>query len=595
MSNSAAIWEKYLEVASISDVGMRRASNQDNLCISLAPSMERWQELGHLFLVADGMGAHAAGELASEIAADKIPHVYTKYQDASAPEALRHAVCEANAAIHRKGQANEDFYNMGTTCSVLTLLPQGAVVAHVGDSRVYRLRNNTLEQLTFDHSLVWEMRASGNLDPNNMIPKNVITRSLGPYANVKVDLEGPFPVQTGDVFLLCSDGLTGQVADSELGPILANLPPKEAARVLVDLSNLRGGPDNITLIIVKILDPHMATAANQQQKPLRMGARKMKLNPISLCLFAIFTVTTLIMFLSSWQLFPGLIPGTIALASLVWILVQVIRTFSGGVVLGQGQRFGKGPYARADAASGKALINQLESITGELQKAAVGQKWEVDWTKMERLVGKANESVRNNDQPMAIRCYARSICFLMEQLREHSRRMASETGIDAGCSRTAATRNCGLPAHPKLLKSGPPARRLRESVSHRLSICRSVANAIQPHENPHPLHLSGNDQGFPGDAVQHDGVDVDCRRGAGGHTREPDTADHFAATPLRASQRALFCDSGDGSVFDLHGARSHVGKQRGGGRQINGNLTHGDCLARTGAGFCDEHIDGVLE
>ena len=274
MSNSAAIWEKYLEVASISDVGMRRASNQDNLCISLAPSMERWQELGHLFLVADGMGAHAAGELASEIAADKIPHVYTKYQDTSAPEALRHAVCEANAAIHRKGQANEDFYNMGTTCSVLTLLPQGAVVAHVGDSRVYRLRNNTLEQLTFDHSLVWEMRASGNLDPNNMIPKNVITRSLGPYANVKVDLEGPFPVQTGDVFLLCSDGLTGQVTDSELGPILANLPPKEAARVLVDLSNLRGGPDNITLIIVKILDPHMATAANQQQKPLRMALAK---------------------------------------------------------------------------------------------------------------------------------------------------------------------------------------------------------------------------------------------------------------------------------------------------------------------------------
>lgn len=428
-------WDKYIEVASISDVGMRRASNQDNFCVSMASSVGRWSELGHLFLVADGMGAHAAGELASEIAADKIPHLYSKYREVSAPEALRQAVSEANAAIHRKGQANEDFYNMGTTCSVLTLLPQGAVVAHVGDSRVYRLRNNTLEQLTFDHSLVWEMRASGNLDPDdesaNLVPKNVITRSLGPYPNVKVDLEGPFPVQVGDIFLLCSDGLTGQVTDSELGPILSNLPTKEAARVLVDLGNLRGGPDNITLIIVKVLDQAMATSTNARQGPLRVGARKVKLNPISLGLFAIFAVTALVMFLTSWSPFPAVIPGVIALAALFWILLQVGQTFSGGVILGNGQRFGKAPYTRTDAASGKAVINQLESITGELQKAAVGQKWEVDWPKMERLVAKANESVKNNDQSMAIRCYARSICFLMEQLREHSRKMASETGIDS--------------------------------------------------------------------------------------------------------------------------------------------------------------------
>ena len=212
MAETPVNWDKYIEVSSISDVGMRRASNQDSMCVSMASSLERWQQFGHLFLVADGMGAHAAGELASEIAADKIPHLYTKFTELSPPEALRQAVIEANAAIHRKGQANEDFYNMGTTCSVLTLLPQGAVVAHVGDSRVYRLRRNVLEQLTFDHSLVWEMRASGNLDPDdesaNLVPKNVITRSLGPYANVKVDLEGPFPIEPGDIFMLCSDGLT---------------------------------------------------------------------------------------------------------------------------------------------------------------------------------------------------------------------------------------------------------------------------------------------------------------------------------------------------------------------------------------------------
>ena len=435
MAETPVNWDKYIEVSSISDVGMRRASNQDSMCVSMASSLERWQQFGHLFLVADGMGAHAAGELASEIAADKIPHLYTKFTEISPPEALRQAVIEANAAIHRKGQANEDFYNMGTTCSVLTLLPQGAVVAHVGDSRVYRLRRNVLEQLTFDHSLVWEMRASGNLDPDdesaNLVPKNVITRSLGPYANVKVDLEGPFPIEPGDIFMLCSDGLTGQVTDSELGPLLANLPTNEAARVLVDLSNLRGGPDNITLVIAKILDPSMATASNARQGPLRVGAKKMKLNPISLVLFGLFTLTALVMlFTSGFSVFPAIIPGVIALGALVWVIVQMSQSLAGGVTLGTGQRFGKGPHTRTDAASGKDLINQLESITGELQKAAVEQKWSVDWPKMERLVTKANESVKENDQAMAIRCYARSICFLMEQLREHSKKMASESDFN---------------------------------------------------------------------------------------------------------------------------------------------------------------------
>lgn len=434
MPESISKWEEYLEIASISDVGMRRASNQDSLCVSMASSMERWSEKGHMFLVADGMGAHAAGELASEIAADKIPQLYTKFGDLSPPEALRQAVSDANAAIHRKGQANEDFYNMGTTCSVLTLLPQGAVVAHVGDSRVYRLRNNKLEQLTFDHSLVWEMRAMGNLDPDDeslsQVPKNVITRSLGPNANVNVDLEGPFPIQVGDTFLVCSDGLTGQVTDQELGPILANLPAREAARVLVDLSNLRGGPDNITLIIVKVIDQRMATAANTRQGPIRVGAKKTKLTPIAGAIFGLFAITALFMFFVSQSIVPAIIPGVIALAALGWFLFQITQNLSGGVVLGNGQRFGKGPYTRTDAASGKDVIYQLETITGDLQKAAVGQKWDVNWPKMERLIAKANQSVKQEDQAMAIRCYARSICFLMEQLREHSRRSASDTNID---------------------------------------------------------------------------------------------------------------------------------------------------------------------
>ncbi len=436
MSDSTVNWDSYIEVASITDVGMRRASNQDNYCISLAKNFERWEEIGHLFLVADGMGAHAAGELASEIAADKIPHLYSKYGEVSAPEAVKQAVMDANAEIHRKGQANEDFYNMGTTCSVLSLLPQGAVIAHVGDSRIYRLRNNLLEQLTFDHSLVWEMRAAGSLNPDdenaNLVPKNVITRSLGPYPEVNVDLEGPFSIQQGDVFLLCSDGLTGQVSDSELGPILANLAPSEAVKVLVDLSNLRGGPDNITAIIIKIIDPRLASTASPGAKPIKIGGqnRKKRVHPLSWGLLIGCLIAALVFGFVSQSFLPAAVPGVIALGALVWIFMQTSGTLGQGIALPSGQRFGKGPYTRTNCASGKQLIAQLEKITGELQKAAIEEQWDVDWQKMKALVEKASSSAKTGEQSMAIRCYARSISFLMDQLRQHSRKQASDTSID---------------------------------------------------------------------------------------------------------------------------------------------------------------------
>lgn len=436
MSDDTFNWDRYLEVAWITDVGMRRATNQDNYNVTLAANLERWRESGHLFLVADGMGAHAAGELASEIAADKIPYLYSKYQDMSPPEALRQAVVEGNAEIHRKGQANEDFYNMGTTCSVLTLLPQGALIAHVGDSRVYRLRDNLLEQLTFDHSLVWEMRASGNLseedEASNMVPRNVITRSLGPYPEVKVDLEGPFPIRKGDTFLICSDGLTGQVTDEELGPLLANLPVREAARVLVDLGNLRGGPDNITLVIVRVVNDQLATSTPVNSRPLRVGAKPAKINPLSTGLMIVFGVSALVLWLISRDWFPAIIPGLIATGSLIWMLVQWSRSFAGGVTLGSGQRFGRGPYTRTRAISGEQVVGKLETITGELQKAAVDGKWSIDWNKMNRLVEKANDSIKKGDQAMAIRCYSRSISFLMDQLREQGNQESGESRVDPG-------------------------------------------------------------------------------------------------------------------------------------------------------------------
>jgi protein phosphatase len=247
------------------DVGMRRAMNQDSSAVVLAEDEQAWVTRGHVFMVADGMGAHAAGELASKLAVDNLPHLYNHDRELAAPEALEKAIRDTNAEIHRRGLANLDFRAMGTTASVLVLLPQGAMLGHVGDSRVYRLRGQQLEQLTFDHSLQWELRSlkiiTEGSDSYKAVPKNVITRSLGPNANVVADLEGPFPLEIGDTFLLCSDGLSGQIEDREIGSLLAYLPPEDAATVLVDLANLRGGPDNITLVIVKIVGPGLATAS----------------------------------------------------------------------------------------------------------------------------------------------------------------------------------------------------------------------------------------------------------------------------------------------------------------------------------------------
>lgn len=422
-----------MEIAQISDVGMRRASNQDNMSVLLASGLERWRETGNLFLVADGMGAHAAGELASEIAADKIPYLYSKFLNGSPAEALREAVAEGNAEIHRKGQANEDFYNMGTTCSVLGILPEGAIAAHVGDSRIYRLRDNQLEQLTFDHSLVWEMKAAGSLsaedERSNMVPRNVITRSLGPYPEIKIDLEGPFPVRAGDVFLLCSDGLTGQVSDDELGPILASLPAREAARVLVDLANLRGGPDNITLIIVRIVSEQVATTREKTVRRIRARGES-GLAGLMAGLSLIFALIGTIMWWASGSLIPATIPWVLAVAGFVWTLVDIFRKGSDNQGLRTERRLGRGPYTKTNAASGKEIIEKLQSITAELQKAARSGNWAIDWEKMGRFVEKANQSTNERQFSMAVRCYCRSISFLMEQLRQQGGRESGETGID---------------------------------------------------------------------------------------------------------------------------------------------------------------------
>lgn len=267
-----------LHYAAVSDVGLRRANNQDSFAAVVARHEELWQNRGHIFLVADGMGAHAAGELASRMAADLIPHNYLQFREFAPIDALHSAVREANAKIFARGQANPEFHGMGTTCTSLVVMPGGCFAGHAGDSRLYRIRKGTIEQLTFDHSLVWELRAAGqihNEQVSSMVPKNIITRSLGPNEEVRVDVEGPWNWEAGDTLLLCSDGLSGQLTDAEIGALAELLPVEEAAQTLTAIANLRGGPDNITTIVIRFpespTDADLAQVMDQPAAKARWG------------------------------------------------------------------------------------------------------------------------------------------------------------------------------------------------------------------------------------------------------------------------------------------------------------------------------------
>lgn len=422
-----------LDVATLSDIGMRRTSNQDSLSLIIADTPELYRDRGHMLLVADGMGAHAAGELASKLAADGIPHLYHKYREISPPEALQRAIRETNNEIHRRGSANPDFHNMGTTCSILLLLPQGALAAHIGDSRIYRLRDKTLEQLTFDHSLQWELQASGQLpagaDVASLVPKNVITRSLGPNTSVQIDVEGPFPVVVGDVFLLCSDGLTGRVEDPELGAILASLAPKEAAQALVDLANLRGGPDNITVLIAKVIGPEAATDP-AHVVPLRVGGSR-EIRPVhpavwivaAACLLAAVVIGALGHWVAAGvALLGSIVAGVVGLA-------QRYGSVTSGTEIGSGRMLGRAPYISVVCPPSHELAKKLAETLEEMRAAAREGNWTIGWKPLDDHCRAAAAASTGGNYAEAVRQYCRGITYMMNELRRQSVRRAGDSAV----------------------------------------------------------------------------------------------------------------------------------------------------------------------
>ena len=409
-----------LRCAATSDVGMRRTSNQDSMAINLSESPARWASHGHLFVVADGMGAHAAGELASKLATDTISHSYFKRTDRSPSEAIDEAVREANNTIHTKGQNSVDFQGMGTTCSCLLLLPQGALVAHVGDSRVYRLRDNRFEQLTFDHSLVWEMAAASHAAEEDIpayVPKNVITRSLGPHPTVAVDIEGPFALRSGDRFLLCSDGLTGPLNPELIGMVLSSLPAAEVPQSLVDLANLLGGPDNITAVIVEIANASELGEPVEQKSSkaaeTSAAVKRPSIHPLGWIAMAFSALVAVAAVAIGNPLLATLSAGAgIGVGVVSWMLKNSrCRPCESAYNL-RGQR-GKAPYRCHDCAPSALNISTLGDIVRQLEDLEGKRDWSFDWQSIHEKRHEAHEAISRGDYQAAVAAFCQAVHRLM--------------------------------------------------------------------------------------------------------------------------------------------------------------------------------------
>lgn len=231
-------------MAGLTDTGKVRPHNEDFIAFD--------RELG-VALVADGMGAHAAGEVASRLAVETMQGILRQTMAQAGREQLESAVRAANIAIQQKADTSIRFHGMGTTIVAASIKHDRLYYAHVGDSRLYRLRQQSLEALTRDHSLLQEFIDQGLYTPEEArqkVARNILTRALGLEADVKVDL-GDSDIQAGDRYLLCSDGLYEMLSDEDIAAMLIQEPdPVVAVRNLVELANIRGGRDNLSVIVI---------------------------------------------------------------------------------------------------------------------------------------------------------------------------------------------------------------------------------------------------------------------------------------------------------------------------------------------------------
>ncbi len=269
------------------DLGRVRDNNEDKFDFFEPEDPVTLAAKGSFYAVADGMGGHSAGQVACELALKTVLSVYYADPSPDKDASLRRAVLEANSLIYDTAQAIPDRQGMGTTLTAAVLCEDKLMVAQVGDSRAYLLRGGTITQMTEDHSWVAEQVRLGTmtLAEAQVSPfRNIITRSVGTAAAVEPDIF-VHEVQSGDVFVLCSDGLTGHVEPAEIQAMTESQSPSAAAMALVDMANERGGRDNITALVLSIraLVPYeggpaaempSGDAGPKEEKLPRWGRRK---------------------------------------------------------------------------------------------------------------------------------------------------------------------------------------------------------------------------------------------------------------------------------------------------------------------------------
>ena len=245
-----------IEIASLTDVGLQRTNNEDSYLYWEPESDDDFRRKGRLAIVADGMGGYEGGQEASRLAVETVRLVYENSLATNPQSSLVAAMAAAHENIQRYALEHPDLSGMGTTCTALAIVGEQLYFAHVGDSRLYLIRDKAVSRLTRDHSYVGRLVESGIVrseDAESHPQRHILTAALGSGRDVEPDIpQQPLALETGDNLVLCTDGLWSLVGEQELARTVQSNSPAAACRALVNLALERGGPDNITLLVLRI-------------------------------------------------------------------------------------------------------------------------------------------------------------------------------------------------------------------------------------------------------------------------------------------------------------------------------------------------------
>jgi protein phosphatase len=245
-----------IEVSSQSDIGCVRSNNEDSFGYWEPDDDQQFLRKGRLALVADGMGGYEGGLEASRLAVETLVTVYRDFGGDDPQAALVEALQAAHEQIRQYSFAHPELRGMGTTCTAAAIVQDALYYVHVGDTRLYLIRDGQITRVTRDHSYVGRLVESGMISPEEAEThpqRNILTAALGTNPDLIMDSPGqPEPLRSEDVLLICSDGLWGQVRDSEIRDAVEDKSTEQAGRELIELARERGGPDNITVEILRL-------------------------------------------------------------------------------------------------------------------------------------------------------------------------------------------------------------------------------------------------------------------------------------------------------------------------------------------------------